>query len=1736
MTVARGVPGDVSAAVTGRKPGRERAGETPEADGFAKAMRGLGSAQQDDKSTGSSAKAKAADRTHAHSTRKSDFVGADAGIGDDVQATQDAGGTSETDGEAADAAEGRGATRRKRSVQAGSGERQAAAGQAKGSDGGAAGAAESASADTPSGPATGEDEAAQDAARATSADRTGGAATSAGAAKAGAANAEDRRDATDPAASEPIEGQTTMLGATDEATPSVDAVERQARRALQSSVTTQRNPELVRLRLLQSGLGAENATVELQLSAEEVADRLGISLPGEDDAARQPEVDPVRPRNGRIIVTVGRGDGYAVDPVAADDASVSAKAVFEATSAAPLSPDAKLAAILGGFGLESRIVAANAAVEPQDHTNDVGQDMASAAPRRSGEEPATTAAQGNADIQSHGGGGTTGTAGTVAPVAPPAAAPMAAQAAAPVAARSAQEAAAPAAGRTSAARGAQDAAAAPAAAGRSAFIVPDRAIREGADPLRAAQAAAASISANAAGNAPATSRSAGTTVETARTAIGPRADQPASSRSLGLGARVDLVSMRTDFEPATRRTQRNDVVEAPARASASPSMPAGNAAGAPPRSVLADLDSLLSASSAASDPLGTVTELRGGPILPARAEGRAADGAEVGRASRSLPGQAELALQEATARPQNATASGSASGQAATQPRATAQTAEAPRAASTAAERAEPRAAVPAMSFGTDPEAVSAAAMPADASDGGMPARAGEGPARNGAAAPAPTVAETRPRAVPAAAAQPANMPVQAEAPTPRRQGAAPSFAETPRAERPGPQRGEQRDGGRLDRPAVTRNENPVASAAARPASQAAGTHRASGELPTRQAFGDAQKPAAAPAGNHHSAPAADAARPADPKRAAAAMPSEARSGETTTSRPVSAAEGHAAAPTGEARPASSQDGAGARSAAVGATMPEPADTGRQVSGARAGNQAADIAQPRPAPTAMAPADRQDRPATVMPAVAQNAADGRKPAASATGAGQQAAATTASRSQGPADTGAAAATNERMSALSATSAQAPAQGEGTASRSDDANAAPRGDDAVPAARLEGASPEGASTPDRGREDARENRRAIPARTAATPDNASRATFSAAADASSAGGRAGNGAAPADMPAQASAAPAPRGAAPAMPSSEAGRPASAATAGAPGASTQAGVPDAARQERPSAAEPSQSFRNAGGEPAANPRQPAAAMTSAATAGDGPQLQEQAPRAARSAGGETQSAEPKGPANASVAAPQAARAQATEASPNARTQPDAATSAGPDHPAAADTSTGRRDAGSEPVGELRRSAAAVTAARPSGDRVQSPEQAPRAMESRGAQARSDEPKGPANASAAAPQAARAQTTEASPTARTQPDAATSARPDHPAAAEPSPGKGDVHGEPATELRRPAAAMTAATPPSDRAQPQEQASRAADRTGAQLPSGEARAQAGGAAAPTLAPAQTTGAAPGAEGRGNAAELARPDHQIGTEATQVAAETGGEPAAEPQRPAAAATGLTAERAPRQEPSLRSAERSAAAATDDFAKSFKQPASQSARVADGTLGETRQGMFSASTAQVANAVATALVGMDQQANAPVGAERTRLRAGGAALKTIQIQLAPENLGKVNITLKLIGGNLAVHIEATEPETAHRLKDDSEGLKSLLKSAGFDVDEAIITLGSRDAAGVRAAQQPGAPNDASASGQPRGEGSANGQPSSGDQQGQGGRRDDGRSRQPQVDPISRSLDGAAESRGRNMALDPSVYL
>ncbi|BDA85929.1 hypothetical protein Sa4125_34710 [Aureimonas sp. SA4125] len=129
---------------------------------------------------------------------------------------------------------------------------------------------------------------------------------------------------------------------------------------------------------------------------------------------------------------------------------------------------------------------------------------------------------------------------------------------------------------------------------------------------------------------------------------------------------------------------------------------------------------------------------------------------------------------------------------------------------------------------------------------------------------------------------------------------------------------------------------------------------------------------------------------------------------------------------------------------------------------------------------------------------------------------------------------------------------------------------------------------------------------------------------------------------------------------------------------------------------------------------------------------------------------------------------------------------------------------------------------------------------------------------------------------------------------------------------------------------------------------------------------------------------------------------------------------------------------------------------------------------FPSMTGQVASRVIDALGSGLTSARAPdaaPGNAYVRLTAGGAALKTLTIQLQPEELGRLDVTMRLVEGQLTLEIAATEAGTAKVLAEDREGLRKLLQHAGFSLDDTSITIVSRD---VGATQARTAPTEASA--------------------------------------------------------------
>ena len=118
------------------------------------------------------------------------------------------------------------------------------------------------------------------------------------------------------------------------------------------------------------------------------------------------------------------------------------------------------------------------------------------------------------------------------------------------------------------------------------------------------------------------------------------------------------------------------------------------------------------------------------------------------------------------------------------------------------------------------------------------------------------------------------------------------------------------------------------------------------------------------------------------------------------------------------------------------------------------------------------------------------------------------------------------------------------------------------------------------------------------------------------------------------------------------------------------------------------------------------------------------------------------------------------------------------------------------------------------------------------------------------------------------------------------------------------------------------------------------------------------------------------------------------------------------------------------------------------------------QGGYGSPSSQIANAVASLVDPRDGQSSARGASEAGVLRyqAGGAALKSIRIQLQPEHLGKVDVSLRMVRGELAVEIATPLDATAAILSEDADGLKSLLRRAGFTLDDAAVTIVVRDLA------------------------------------------------------------------------------
>ncbi|MFD2236354.1 flagellar hook-length control protein FliK [Aureimonas populi] len=170
--------------------------------------------------------------------------------------------------------------------------------------------------------------------------------------------------------------------------------------------------------------------------------------------------------------------------------------------------------------------------------------------------------------------------------------------------------------------------------------------------------------------------------------------------------------------------------------------------------------------------------------------------------------------------------------------------------------------------------------------------------------------------------------------------------------------------------------------------------------------------------------------------------------------------------------------------------------------------------------------------------------------------------------------------------------------------------------------------------------------------------------------------------------------------------------------------------------------------------------------------------------------------------------------------------------------------------------------------------------------------------------------------------------------------------------------------------------------------------------------------------------------------------------------------------------------------------------------------------------ARIVDAFAPGSGGPKGEAELPSGETHLRMRAGGAALKTLTIQLQPETLGTLDVSMRLVDGQLTLELSASRMETARVLLEDKASLKSLLEKAGFSVDESAITVVARDT--VPAAQR----------------GAETGGEGTMQRQGEPAGQEAGRQNRPQKDsePDRRQPDRGGENASSARQPSSSVYL
>ncbi|SUA99508.1 Flagellar hook-length control protein FliK [Pannonibacter phragmitetus] len=132
---------------------------------------------------------------------------------------------------------------------------------------------------------------------------------------------------------------------------------------------------------------------------------------------------------------------------------------------------------------------------------------------------------------------------------------------------------------------------------------------------------------------------------------------------------------------------------------------------------------------------------------------------------------------------------------------------------------------------------------------------------------------------------------------------------------------------------------------------------------------------------------------------------------------------------------------------------------------------------------------------------------------------------------------------------------------------------------------------------------------------------------------------------------------------------------------------------------------------------------------------------------------------------------------------------------------------------------------------------------------------------------------------------------------------------------------------------------------------------------------------------------------------------------------------------------------------------------------------------------QIGTAIASALNTPQQPdtARSDAAAAGFRVRPDAPAVKMLEIQLQPMELGSVKVTMKLTGDTVQVVMTASNPDTAELLKQDRQLLDQLMRATGQRADSITIQAAGDDRPAFQVTgAQPGQGTQGQASGDGRG--------------------------------------------------------